>query len=285
MHRVLPTRMLAMDQRTTTEMSGMWGDAFRYDVELAKHAEIDVPFWQRMIRETGARRILELGCGTGRLIKALVEAAETNGPDARYVGIDLSEALLARADERIGEIGLDGRASVVKDDMRALTVEGTFDLAVIAANTLAYLHTPDEQIACLRGIRERLAPDGRLVFDLMTPDLEMIADGSRHIASAVRLEIDSTVPEMGVDRFMRTSADRYDPATQTLHSRIVYELWHTGGRHERYPHDLTWHTYFPAELELLLTAAGMRAVERFGGYAGSAFGAGSGQYLWVCAAA
>ena len=269
--------------RTITEVQGMWGDAFRYDAECACPAgDSDKPFWQRLIAETGARRVLELGCGTGRLIGAVTDTLRNHGGGV-YVGVDLSDGLLAAARPRAHAASDETvSARVERMDIRALRLPETFDLVIIPYNTLAYLHGRDDQLACLNGLRALLAPGGRLAFDVLTPRPALIAQTG---APPWRLELDHAAPEYGLARFQRSSADTYDPATQTLESYFIYDLFYLDGRHERRAHDLRWHFYFPAELELLLDRAGLTVTDRYGSYEREPWNADSRQYMWVCAAA
>lgn len=91
----------------------------------------------------GAGRVLELGCGTGRLLGEL---------DARVtVGVDVSAGLLARAAAR----GL----SVARADAHALPFpDGCFDAIVGGNAVFRYL----DYERALRECRRVLAPRGRL---------------------------------------------------------------------------------------------------------------------------
>lgn len=53
----------------------------------------------RLIRESGARSILEVGCGEGYVLKALVDA----GIDAQLYGVDLSPSAISDARRRLPE--------------------------------------------------------------------------------------------------------------------------------------------------------------------------------------
>jgi len=69
-----------------------------------------------------AERVLELGTGTGETALR-VRAGQ---PDAQWIGIDASEAMLARARERLPDADL--RLQRLEDELP----EGTFDLVVSA---------------------------------------------------------------------------------------------------------------------------------------------------------
>jgi SAM-dependent methyltransferase len=80
-----------------------------------------------------ARRVLDLGCGGGRLLGLLL----SHCPDASGVALDFSPLMLERLRERFGE---DGRVRVVEHDLeRPLPDLGTFD---VVASSFAIHHLP-----------------------------------------------------------------------------------------------------------------------------------------------
>jgi SAM-dependent methyltransferase len=104
----------------------------------------------------GVRSVLDLCCGTGLL------AGELIARGYRVVGVDASDAMLARARERLGpEVGL---ARMTLPD---LNVEGVFDAAVCTFDGFNYL-TPDELRLTMAALAQHLRPAGWLVFDLHT---------------------------------------------------------------------------------------------------------------------
>ena len=102
------------------------------------------------------RSVLDLCCGTGLL------AAELMARGYRVVGVDASDAMLARARERLG-------ADVVLARMALpdLNVEGVFDAAVCTFDGFNYL-TQEELRLTMAEVALRLRPAGWLVFDLHT---------------------------------------------------------------------------------------------------------------------
>src|SRR4051794_27740053 len=119
----------------------MWADPLLYELEYADDPAFDVPFWRSVIDDLGARWVLELACGTGRLTFPLARTG------AHVVGVDSSAPFLARAGAQL-PAELADRVTLVEADMRDPGVGGPFDLVVVAFNSLAYLHTPADQLAC-----------------------------------------------------------------------------------------------------------------------------------------
>lgn len=128
------------------------------DWDAARYHRISAPqfdWGQRVIARlnpASGERVLDLGCGTGRLTHE-IRAALGEG---RVVGLDRSGAMIAVAREAQG-----GRSGVsyVQADGRALPFAGAFD-AVFSAATLHWIH---DHAAVFASVRAALRPRGRFV--------------------------------------------------------------------------------------------------------------------------
>ena len=256
----------------------MWTDPELYDLENADDPAFDVPFWSSVVHARAPRRVLELACGTGRLTLALARL----GVAEEVVGVDASAPFLARARERLADEPAEVRGAVrlAEGDMRAPGVDGPFELVLVPFNSLAYLATRADRLQALAAIRSLLAPGGRFGFDLLQPRYDFLAEASLP-CPPLRVDADHPAPEAGVSRFLRSYTDTYDPASQTLRSTNRYEVFYDDGRVEHRITDLDWHIYFPDELELLLSAAGLAVEERYGSYERAPWSSASRRYLWV----
>src|ERR1700733_3883830 len=98
---------------------------------------------QFYLEETGKRdgRVLELGCGTGRLTVAIAQ----NGID--IVGADLSDSMLEAARRKARGAGVE--LPFIHADMRDLNLDGQFATILIPENPLLHLLTNEELKQCL----------------------------------------------------------------------------------------------------------------------------------------
>ena len=167
--------------------------------------------------------------------------------------------------------------------MQRPAVDGRFELIIVPFNSLAYLITREDRLACLRAVRELLAPGGRFALDLVQPHYAFLAE-SIGCCPPLRADADHAAPQYGISRFLRSYTDSYDPRTQTLRSTNRYEIHYADGRVEHRIGDLDWHIYFPEELDLLLEAAGLTTVARYGDYDRGPWTRRSRRYLWVAEA-
>jgi tRNA threonylcarbamoyl adenosine modification protein (Sua5/YciO/YrdC/YwlC family) len=126
----------------------------------------EIPDYERLQEELAAasgaeaRRVLELGTGTGETARRLLE----RHPDARLVGIDESESMLAAARSRLPAERVELRVSRLEDELP----EGPFDL-VASALCVHHLRASGKRDLFAR-IRAALAPGGRFVLgDVVVP--------------------------------------------------------------------------------------------------------------------
>jgi SAM-dependent methyltransferase len=126
----------------------------------------DVEFYLRACE--GARKILEYGCGAGRIALALAERGHT------VIGVDLDVALLALARERKAareaELGRELPAEFVEGDMTSFSKRGC-DRVLIPYSALWCLTGLEAKQQCLAKARTSLKRSGQLVFDVYDADI------------------------------------------------------------------------------------------------------------------
>jgi SAM-dependent methyltransferase len=149
----------------TSGSSGWDAYAPFYDWENARTlGRRDVAFWRAFARRVHAP-VLELGCGTGRLLTPIARA----GVD--ITGIDRSEAMLARARVRTRRLPPAARPGIVRGDIRALPfADRSFGLVMAPYGMVQSLLTDRDLAAALRESARVLDRDGWLGVDLV-PDL------------------------------------------------------------------------------------------------------------------
>ena len=114
-------------------------------------------------------RILDVGCGTGRLAVRLVREL----PESRVVGCDFSRGMLAQARTRGGTLAL-----TQGDAQRLPFADGCFDAVV---STEAFHWFPDPELA-LAGFHRVLAARGRLLIAFVNPSFEALSRASRVVS-------------------------------------------------------------------------------------------------------
>jgi len=124
-------------------------DAETYDVVSAPQFAWGVEVLERL-ELRGDEVAADAGCGSGRVTERLLERL----PDGGLIAVDGSEAMIAKARERLGE-----RATYAVSDLSALALPEPVDL-IFSTATFHWIVDHDRLFARLR---ENLAPGGRLV--------------------------------------------------------------------------------------------------------------------------
>lgn len=110
----------------------------------------------------GARRVLDAGCGSGRLTLALAQAG------AEVTGIDTNAKQLAEARRRAEEAGVELTLLEADFDGELPFVDGSFD----AVTSRLALMAAGDPVGALRELRRVLEPGGRLVTVLWASPAE-----------------------------------------------------------------------------------------------------------------
>jgi SAM-dependent methyltransferase len=122
------------------------------------------------VREVRPARVLDVGCGAGQNLAAMLAAA----PAAEGTGIEVDEAVAGLAERLLAQRGLTGRAGVLRGDVVALAAGGEaggpYDLAPLA-NVVYYLPFA-ERVPLFRALAGLLAEGGALLVTTTaaTPD-------------------------------------------------------------------------------------------------------------------
>ncbi len=214
-----------------------------FDAEYADY-EDDLPVLEAYAARTGGP-LLELGCGTGRALVPLAQAGY------EVTGVELSPAMLARAQARAEAVGVADSVRLIQGDYTTVPLGGPYKFAYLVMNT--FLHLPDReaQLAALRHWREHLAPRGLLLIDVFHPDVAQLAalDG--------RMEWDKTWQDADTgETIMKFVTRTLDLAGQVMHVNMIYDAIAPDGRVRRtlVPYDARYIWRF--EGELLLEQAG-----------------------------
>ncbi len=238
-----------------------------YDAEYGDDLD-DLALYMGFAGRTGGP-ILELACGTGRLLLPLAEA----GYDV--TGVDISAEMLRRAREKAEKAKLLGRVTLIHGDVRTFESPRKHAMAFVAVSSFMVFTDNEAILDALGNIRRHLRPGGLLIIDLFNPDPRLLLDGDgRMILQKEWREEDGTLVQKFVIR-------RTDFATQIQRIEFVYDLVHPNGRLERFVHPVTLRYLWRNEGELLLEEAGFAVEAVYGSYELDPYEDGSPSLIFV----
>ncbi len=229
-----------------------------YDATPIYSARNDVEFYLNAARQADGP-ILELGCGTGRVLVPTASAGK------QIVGLDSSEPMLARCRQKPAQQPADvqDRALLVHGDMRRFSLGKDFGLLTIPFRGFQHLLPVEEQLTCLGCVYRHLAPGGRLILDVFHTYLWRLLDPK------FEEEIEE-VPETPLPdgrRFRRTSrVATVHLAEQYNEIELIHYVTYPDGRSERLAQSFPFRYFFRYEVEHLLGRAGFKLVELFGSF-------------------
>jgi SAM-dependent methyltransferase len=235
--------------------------------DLDREPLADLPFYVSRIPSANAR-VLELGCGTGRITLPLAKHC------GFIQGIELSEAMLEICRAKLRERpALAGKVAVELGDITKYDFGATFDLIIAPYRVLQNLETDDEVAGLFRCMRTHLAPGGTCilnVFNLRYPNAEALIDAWTQQVEG--LDWEDVTDTRIVTCHYRKGKVRARPLV--IYPDLVYRVREGAKLLEEVVFPLAMRCYFPDDFARLFSNHGFDIVERWGGYAGETYGVG-----------
>ncbi len=240
-----------------------------YDI-LHSQLEEDLPLWEALTQEADGS-VLEIGCGTGRLLLHLAQLGHT------LTGIDVSAVALATAQAKLDAASLTDQVSLHRADMRDFDLpKKDFAAALLPLNTFMHCHTQTDQLATLRAIHRHLQPNGQLIIDLFYPDPLMLAE----VDGRLYFEAD-LVNELTGHTVQWTWRHDIDLAEQMRHLTYILDEIDAEGRVRRVTIPFSLRFVYRFEMELLLAITGFATAEIYGSYDLDPFDSHSPRMIFV----
>lgn len=228
----------------------------------------DIPFYIGQAKKYRSRKILELGCGTGRITIPFKEA----GFD--IVGIDLMETMLKQAREKSKKKSLE--IPFLLSDIRDFDLTnryGKFDMIYAPAAVFQALLTNYDFQKMLSCVNKHLNPNGRLIFHMFNPNLEILTSDPEELVERWQF------PDPESDGTMKVFESlSYDASKQCTTTKIFYKV----GSDVRYQRDLVLKMYYPCELDTLLENGGFEIEHKFADFDETPFKSQTNSQIAIC---
>lgn len=225
-----------------------------YDLDHGDFGD-DLAFYREFAARSGSP-VLDVGCGTGRVLLPLARAG------LAVTGLDISEAMLARARAHLAaEPEHQARVRLVQGDVRTFCLDERFGLAFMALNSFLHMTNLADQRAALGCMVAHLQPGGLLLLDLFSPQLSQLA------MSEGQLLHEWTRRDAETGRtVLKFVTHHTDFAAQVVDVTFLYDETDADGLLRRTVAPFRLRFVSRAEIELLLEAAGFVLEAVYGNY-------------------
>lgn len=201
--------------------------------------EKEVEFYDKVLRETKAKKILEAGCGAGNRAKYFID----RGYD--YTGLDISEGMLKIARRKYPDV------KFTHGDIRGLKLKESFDAIIFVGVGSAYLATDDDALAALKTMK-KLVGSGVVIIDAFDADI-IIPNFKENISWSKKI---------GGRTITRQSINKLNPKYHNAWDRrLTYIVKGQDGKEQKYTDFATLRAFSGDELQKLFAAAGFTSTE------------------------
>ncbi|WP_417824675.1 class I SAM-dependent methyltransferase [Thalassospira lucentensis] len=224
--------------------------------------EDPIPFYTNIASQVvgpGGGKVLELGCGTGRIAAAIAKLGIS------VEGLDLSEAMLAQARANYPDL-IWHHANMCDFDLGR-----SFGLIIIPFRGLQEVTDAHDQRRALERAFAHLKPGGVIAFDLIDPDLRYcLPEGDPEVVELPIFPMPDGIGKAG-SRLRITAMERTnDPLTQRFDEHWRFEEIGVDGeviRREDAWHHLRW--IHRSEMRLMLELCGFVSISEFSDFKGN----------------
>jgi SAM-dependent methyltransferase len=195
---------------TSYERFGEFYDAVMGDRRAAAEQVVE------LIRaaKPDAKNVLELGCGTGSILKCLQDAYEVSG-------LDISGKMLSVARKKVP------RSKLFRQDMVDFRIDGRFDVIFCVFDSLNHVRRFSDWKKVFAAVHRHLLPGGCFIFDINTQrKLERLIAGPPWVHRFGRnlLIIDVTALPSGGSNWNVRVFEHLNGSRYALHEEDIVEV-------------------------------------------------------------
>lgn len=241
-------------------------------VEAAKYYDAgpkpvdDIPFYKERIPSPDST-VLELGCGTGRVLVPLSKCCRN------IHGLDLSESMISICRKKLDDAGVPpSRAGVQVADITHFDLDRKFELIIAPFRVFQNLETDAEVEGLFRCVRNHLSPEGSCILNVFNPK------GDRE--NLLREWCNETenfcweAPFEGGHITCHDRRSKMDRDKLILYPELIYRRYEENTLQDEVVLKIVMRCYFPKDFEELIAAHGFQIINRWGGYSGEPYGEG-----------
>jgi SAM-dependent methyltransferase len=171
---------------------------------------------EKLIRSANpnARSVLELGCGTGSMLKHLQHNYEVSG-------LDTSSRMLSIARRKVPD------ANFFRQDMVDFTIDDRFDVICCVFDSINHIKRFSDWKKVFAGVRRHLSPGGCFIFDINTQrkldrhitEPPWVHEFGKNLLIIAVTALPNRASNWNIKVFEQSSANRY-----VLHEEDIVEV-------------------------------------------------------------
>ena len=216
-----------------------------YD-KLLENEQNDIAFYKQIVSGCEGK-ILELACGTGRLLVPYLQFG------ADIEGLDISDDMLAVCRKKLKRKNLS--TNLYCQNLINFKIEDTFDLIFISGGSFQLVDNFDSAMSSLACIFGHLNSGGRFVLDLFPLWAETGSNGDEDWKPG------RTACNKQGETFACSSCIKMDPINQVQKGRFKYEILREGCVVTSLIDDLDLRWYGKHEFKLMLEKVGFTDIQ------------------------
>jgi SAM-dependent methyltransferase len=238
-----------------------------YDLQPSPFNGQDISLYISLI-PTSQSQVLELGCGTGRVLVPLARHC------AYIHGVDISESMLAICRHKLAHHGIPpAQAQVELADICRLDLGRAFDVVIAPFRVFQNLETDEQVEGFFQTLHTHLRPGGSGILNVFRPRAGEAT--VRQMWAEMRADKPCWEQPLGAGRLVG-----YERIAHVHGSKLIcypvlsYRYYEGDALKEEAALTIAMRCYYPDEFERLIVAHGFQVLNKWGGYHGEAYGEG-----------
>jgi SAM-dependent methyltransferase len=238
-----------------------------YDMQPDPFSKRDIEFYISQLPSSDCS-VLEIGCGTGRVLLPLSEHCRS------IQGIDVSDGMIGVCRQKLTSSQVNGeKISIEVCDARMFRVKKTFDLIIAPFRVFQNIENDEDVKAFFETVRLQLAENGRCILNVFKPWMD--EPGVRREWEQMREN--RKLWETDVQGGKVICYDKIScvhPTKFICYPTLVYEFSQDGRIVEKSELNAAMRCYSSEEFLKTIEENGFIIDEKWGGYSGEHYGEG-----------
>jgi SAM-dependent methyltransferase len=226
----------------------------------------DIPFYLDRIPSINSS-VLELGCGTGRVLTQLANHCGS------YHGMDNSEAMIHICHEKIQNTGIDIEKIITHTGgITNFHLDYTYDLIIAPYRVIQNLETDDQVTGIFNCIRNHLNQNGTCILNVFNPwPIDRIKESWGKKTEAFGWK----KPYRNGYVTCHERREHFDSQRLILYPEFIYRYYIEDELIEMVNQKICMRFYYPDQFINLIKEKGFSIINCWGGYEGEPYGDGN----------